>query len=210
MELHEKLQGLRKSRGMTQEEMAEALYVSRTAISKWESGRGCPNLDSLKEISRFFSITIDELLSADALLSVAEKDKKAERHMIGEMMFGIMDILFLMLIILPLYPEEISGYVYAVNLFGYDDAASWELSVCWIMPILLSAAGVIRLFMTKYRPEKNQSLLAAASIGINVLLVIFMILSRTVYAAILAFLILIVKVMCITLINCRKIKHLDL
>ena len=38
MEFHEKLQELRKSRGLTQEELSEELYVSRTAISKWESG----------------------------------------------------------------------------------------------------------------------------------------------------------------------------
>lgn len=40
MEFCEKLQELRKKRGLTQEELAEQLYVSRTAISKWESGRG--------------------------------------------------------------------------------------------------------------------------------------------------------------------------
>ena len=56
MEFNEKLQQLRKSRGLTQEELAEALYVSRTAISKWESGRGYPSIDSLKEISNY-SIT---------------------------------------------------------------------------------------------------------------------------------------------------------
>lgn len=67
LEFHEKLQELRKSRNLTQEELAEELYVSRTAISKWESGRGYPSIDSLKAISGFFSVSIDELLSADAL-----------------------------------------------------------------------------------------------------------------------------------------------
>lgn len=56
LEFHEKLQELRKIRGLTQEELAEALFVSRTAISKWESGRGYPSIDSLKEISSITNI----------------------------------------------------------------------------------------------------------------------------------------------------------
>ena len=44
MEFHEKLQELRKIRGLTQEELGEALFVSRTAISKWESGKALPCL----------------------------------------------------------------------------------------------------------------------------------------------------------------------
>ena len=56
MEFNEKLQELRKQKNLTQEQLAEQLYVSRTAISKWESGRGYPSIDSLKEISRFFAI----------------------------------------------------------------------------------------------------------------------------------------------------------
>ena len=48
-----KIKDLRTQKGLTQEELAEALYVSRTAISKWESGRGYPNIDSLKAISKF-------------------------------------------------------------------------------------------------------------------------------------------------------------
>ena len=54
MEFNEKLVQLRKSRNMTQDELAEALYVSRAAVSKWESGRGLPSIDSLKDISKFF------------------------------------------------------------------------------------------------------------------------------------------------------------
>ena len=80
MEFHEKLQQLRKSRGLTQEELAEALYVSRTAISKWESGRGYPNIDSLKAIAKFFGVTVDELLSSHEVLSIAEEDQKEQVH----------------------------------------------------------------------------------------------------------------------------------
>ena len=53
MEFNEKLQELRKNKNLTQEQLAEMLFVSRTAISKWESGRGYPSIDSLKEISNF-------------------------------------------------------------------------------------------------------------------------------------------------------------
>ncbi len=74
MEFHEKLQQLRKQKGLTQEELAEHLYVSRTAVSKWESGRGFPNIESLKAIARFFGASLDELLSGEEILSIAEND----------------------------------------------------------------------------------------------------------------------------------------
>ena len=76
MEFHEKLQELRKRRGLTQEELAQALCVSRTAISKWESGRGYPGIDSLKAIAAFFAVSIDDLLSGDALLTIAQEEGK--------------------------------------------------------------------------------------------------------------------------------------
>ena len=76
MEFHEKLQELRKQKGLTQEELAEFLFVSRTAVSKWESGRGYPGIDCLKAIAKFFSVTIDELLSGEEVLTIAEEDQK--------------------------------------------------------------------------------------------------------------------------------------
>ena len=63
MEFNEKLQLLRKQQEMTQEQLAEKLFVSRTAVSKWESGKGYPNIDSLRNLAEFFSVSIDELLS---------------------------------------------------------------------------------------------------------------------------------------------------
>ena len=91
MEFHEKLQELRKQKGLTQEELAESLFVSRTAISKWESGRGYPNIDSLKAIAKFFSVTIDELLSGEEVLTLAEENQKQKETHLRDMVFGLLD-----------------------------------------------------------------------------------------------------------------------
>lgn len=98
MEFNEKLQELRKSRGLTQEELAEALFVSRTAISKWESGRGYPSIDSLKEISRYFSVSIDVLLSGDQLIMIAEKENKSNLNSVCDLLLGFVDLFSLLLI----------------------------------------------------------------------------------------------------------------
>jgi len=119
LEFHEKLQELRKSRGLTQEELAEALFVSRTAISKWESGRGYPSIDSLKEISSYFSVSIDDLLSGEQLIFIAEKENKSNLNGVCDLLLGFVDLFSLMLIFLPLYPKPVNGYIYSVNLFVY-------------------------------------------------------------------------------------------
>ena len=61
----EKLQIIRKSRGMTQEELAEALQVSRQTVTKWESGQSYPDIMNLIQISRMFHTTVDYLVKDD-------------------------------------------------------------------------------------------------------------------------------------------------
>ena len=100
MEFNEKLQELRKQKNLTQEELAQALFVSRTAISKWESGRGYPNIDSLKAIAKYFDISIDQLLSGDELLCVAEENTKQRQAQFRNLIFGLLDcsmVLFFLL-----------------------------------------------------------------------------------------------------------------
>ncbi len=58
----EKLQVLRKSKGLTQEELAEIIVVSRQAVAKWESGQAYPDISNLIRISECFNITIDHLV----------------------------------------------------------------------------------------------------------------------------------------------------
>ena len=116
MEFNQKLQELRKQKGLTQEQLAESLFVSRTAISKWESGRGYPNLDSLKDIAKFFSITIDELLSGSELLTIAEKDNNRKQMRARSLVFGALDIATVLLLFLPFFAQRVSGSIYEVSL----------------------------------------------------------------------------------------------
>ena len=76
MELSEKIQKLRKEHNLTQEQLAELLFVSRTAVSKWETGRGMPSMESLQMIARLFNITLDDLLRAEEVITIAENENK--------------------------------------------------------------------------------------------------------------------------------------
>ena len=58
----EKLQLIRKSKGMTQEDLAEKLAVSRQAVAKWESGQVYPDISNLIQISNLFNVTVDYLV----------------------------------------------------------------------------------------------------------------------------------------------------
>ena len=117
MEFNEKLQELRKQKALTQEELAEKLYVSRTAVSKWESGRGYPSIDSLREIARFFSVTIDELLSGEEIVSIAEEDNKQRERQLRGLVFGLLDISVLILFFLPFFGQKTDGVVQEVSLY---------------------------------------------------------------------------------------------
>ena len=103
MEFHEKLQELRKRKGLTQEELAQSLYVSRTAVSKWESGRGYPNIGSLKDIAAFFAVTVDQLLSTDEVLTVAEEDRRRKETHDRALVYGLLDLSMALLFFLPFF-----------------------------------------------------------------------------------------------------------
>ena len=193
MDFGGKLQELRKSRGMTQEELAEALFVSRTAISKWESGRGYPNIDSLKEISAFFGVTIDELLTGERLLSIAEREKKESMRRLCDQLLGGADLLAVVLMILPLYPKTVEGFVYSVNLFQYVETSEFNRLIYWGLFLGLVALGIIKLVITQLGTGKGQKAVTCTSMAAGMAAVIFLALTREAYAVTAAFLLLALK-----------------
>ena len=193
MEFNEKLQELRKSRGLTQEELSEILYVSRTAVSKWESGRGYPSIDSLKEISNFFSVSIDDLLSGDKLISIAEKENKTNIRGICDTLFGIADLMSFTLIALPLYPNPVDGYVFSVNLLSYTGTSELNRRAYWVLFVGLIILGMLKLAFTKLKVDRGNKAVTAVSLGVSVLTVMFLAMAREAYAVTVAFLLFVIK-----------------
>ena len=193
MEFHEKLQELRKSRGLTQEELAEALFVSRTAISKWESGRGYPSIDSLKEISSYFSVSIDDLLSGEQLIFIAEKENKSNFNSVCDLLLGFVDLFSLMLIFLPLYPKPVNGYIYSVNLFGYVDGNTFIIRIYWALFISLTITGIVKILMVYFKFEKDKKAVTFISVGLSIIAVLFLAMAREPYAITVTFLLLLIK-----------------
>lgn len=193
MEFHEKLQELRKSRGLTQEELAGALFVSRTAISKWESGRGYPSIDSLKGIASFFSVTIDELLSGEKLLSIAEKENQSNMQNLCSMLAGAIDLFYFLLIVLPLYPKSMDGFISSVNLTAYTETMAFNRVIYWGMFLSLIVIGVIELILVQLKITKAHKMKLAASMSLSILAVMFLALTGETYATALAFLLFILK-----------------
>lgn len=193
MEFHEKLQELRKNRGITQEELAEALYVSRTAVSKWESGRGYPSIESLKALAGYFSITIDELLSGEKILSLAEEENRANIRGVCDLLFGMVDVSSFLLIFLPLYPNMVNGYFYSVNLLQYTEVMSWKLVIYWTLFLVLILLGGIKLLLVKRKVDRGSKTVMDISMIISIIMVLFLALAREVYAVVIGFSLLVVK-----------------
>ena len=191
MELNEKLQELRKAKGMTQEELAEVLYVSRTAISKWESGRGTPSIESLKQLSAFFSVSIDDLLSAEKALSLAEQESKVKQQNRTAFWIGITDICALMLIFLPLYPNVAGKTVYAVNLLSYPNTRN--RFVCLALLFMLVLVGTLEIILACLRKQHRCRFVIAISLLFSIVSLLFLIAARISYAAAVLFLLLVLK-----------------
>lgn len=190
--MHEKLQALRKGRGMTQEELAQELYVSRTAVSKWESGRGTPSIESLKQISTFFGVSVDELLSSQQALSLAENENRKNLQSVCRMLSGMADAAAVLLIVLPLYPHPSDGVVYAVNLLHAQAMPAWSRGLHWALFLLLAVVGAAQIAAEKRKSEKGRTL-TACSMGLSILAVLFLALTREAYATATAFALLVVK-----------------
>lgn len=193
MEFNEKLQTLRKQKNLTQEELAEALFVSRTAVSKWESGRGYPSIDSLKIMAKFFSVTVDELLSGDELLTVAEQENKQKHMHFVDMVFGLLDIGCAMFFFLPLFGQNSGGTVSEVPLLSIEYISPWLKTSYFVVVIGVILAGILTLALQNCTAKMWLAGKSKLSLILNAVGVILFVVSRQPYAGVFLFVFLVIK-----------------
>lgn len=115
MQFNEKLKELRLKKEMSQTELAEKVFVSRSAVAKWENGLGLPSDDSLNRLAEFFGVEREELYSDKATEAViVEKNKtisKARKWLIalGIICLAVIIALVLTIVIKNLYDNVRSG-----------------------------------------------------------------------------------------------------
>ena len=193
MEFNEKLQELRKQKGLTQEELAEILFVSRTAVSKWESGRGMPSIESLKAISKFFAVTLDDLFSSEELLVIAEDDHKQKEMHIRDLIYGLLDCSMALLFLLPFFGQKVNGAIQEVSLLALTEIQLYLKVLYLVIVTGMTALGILTLALRNSNCAfwiQNKS---KVSLLVNAIGVFLFIISQQPYAAVFVFAFLIIK-----------------
>ncbi len=193
MEFNEKLQSLRANANLTQEDLAEKLYVSRTAISKWESGRGYPSIDSLKAIAKYFHVTIDELICGEEMAALAEQDIKASNKKYTALICGILDCLTALLFLLPVFGNGGTDNVSSVALTGITYTAAW-LKAVFISAVSLTALnGFCAVVVCNFdKPVRNKHRILTG-MGLSVVTTAIFVMGRQPYAATFCLCLLLIK-----------------
>lgn len=193
MEFNEKLQELRKQKGLTQEELAEILFVSRTAVSKWESGRGMPSIESLKVISKFFAVSLDDLLSSEELLVIAEDDHKQREMYIRDMIYGLLDCSMALLFLLPFFGQKANGGIQEVSLLTLTEIQRYLKTSYLVVVIGMTVLGILTLVLRNCNCAFWIQHKRKLSLLINAIGVFLFIISQQPYAAAFVFAFLIIK-----------------
>ena len=193
MDFQDKLKELRKNRGLTQEELAQALFVSRTAISKWESGKGYPNIDSLKAISKYFCVSLDDLLSTDEIITIAEEDGKQKERHLRNLVFGLLDCSIAMFLFLPFFGQRVDGVIQEVSVLMLTEEEIYIKIPYLIIVFSMTVWGILVLALQDCQVSFWLQKKDKISLGLGAVGALLFMISRQPYASAYLFLILVIQ-----------------
>jgi transcriptional regulator with XRE-family HTH domain len=132
MEFKENLRRLRMEKGLTQAQLAEKLFVSRSTVAKWENGLGLPNPESMSMLESLFDISASELATKEPEEVIVKKNQKL-RIVVSVILWSLFLVLFIYMMCLPFaihkgnygfYPKMAAG-IYADR--AYIDTGDYRI-----------------------------------------------------------------------------------
>ncbi|MGS0973791.1 MAG: helix-turn-helix domain-containing protein [Candidatus Izemoplasmataceae bacterium] len=155
MSVGDNIKKLRYDNGLTQEDLAAKIYVTRNAISKWETNKGIPSIDSLKQLSSLFNVSLDQLVSEeDRIVMALENTKKIQNY--KDFFTGISVFLSYCIngILVPYiflsmdgFNESIVNYILLPLIYIFIGVTSILRDIHWKYLVIGSALGMIPVFM---------------------------------------------------------------
>ena len=106
VEFGEKIKQVREEKGLTQQSLAERLYVTRQAVSRWECGARYPDLLTAKKLAMILEVSLDELLSGEKLKEHIEKEPilvKPIENIVQTILYAVATVIYLLLSVFSVY-----------------------------------------------------------------------------------------------------------
>lgn len=160
VELGEKIKHLREEKGMTQQTLAEKLYVTRQAVSRWECGARFPDLLTAKKIARILDTSIDDLVSGEELKEKIEKEPLLARpaeNIVQTILYTIAAIAYFLISIFSLYSflvfqeELVNTPAGKITIPGISTLMGYIICfVAALVGLILSSKNKLKARMTGY------------------------------------------------------------
>ena len=146
VEFGEKVKHLREEKGMTQQTMAEKLYVTRQAVSRWECGARYPDLLTAKKIAKILDVSLDELLSGEELKEKIEKEPvlaQPVENILQSVLYAVVGMVYLLLCIFSLYSIFMSKGALSETPAGKISVLEVSTDVIRILHLAAAVAGLV-------------------------------------------------------------------
>lgn len=146
MEFENRLKNLRQSKNLTQRDLAEIIYVSRSAVAKWENGFGLPSDVNLKALCDFFGVEENWLLDRNDLKEEIKANRLQKKNIAISVLGIILPIVFVFIFHVPFYNHYFKpGYAYPLVYIYYPPLSVMDwLGVIWdILACMVFGATLI-------------------------------------------------------------------
>ena len=204
MELSKKIKQIRNDNKLTQEQFAEKMLVSRTAVSKWENGTCYPSIDSLKYMSLIFNISLDKLLSSEEILEIAKTENQSNISKYNSLLFCLLDIVRIIFIFLPLYSYKTNDFIYSVSLLNSNDLGSTLKIIFVLIFIIFLVLGIVELI---FNFKGNNRLINRMSMFLDIISIFVLLFTKQPYVIALMFVIFIIKTIMLANVNKSVVKN---